>query len=119
MAACSSAMRGWSRRRICARWPAGAGEVDEEVVSRGGRYREVAEDLQVKEVVVGEGERRGRYVVCFNPCGAERLRNHRAQVLTELEAELALGYKQLQRVEQAWRQLRSGVAASSHLRAAS
>ena len=144
-----------------------------------GRYREVAENLQVKEVVVGEGERRRRYAVCFNPREAERQRNHRAQVLPELEVgvlptvrecsggtntskrvcelrasggiralhpvdryrtplsidrakvkaaermdgkfvvhsnddtlsaeDMALGYKQLQRVEQAWRQLKSGL----------
>ena len=65
------------------------GEVDKEVVSRRGRYREVAENLQVKEVVVGEGERHRRYVVCFNPREAERQARHRAQVLAELEAELA------------------------------
>ena len=66
------------------------GEVDIEVVRRGGRYRELAEDLQVKEVVVGEGERRRRYVVCFNPREAERQYRHRVQVLRELEAELAM-----------------------------
>ena len=153
-----------------------SGEVDKKVASRRGRYRKVAENLQVKEVVVGEGERHRRYVVCFNPREAERQRNHRPHVLTELEAELvtmracsggehskrvcelrasgrygryirvthtgravidrakvkaaerldgkfvvhsnddtlsaedmALGYMQLQRVEQAWRQLKSGL----------
>ena len=65
------------------------GELDTKVVSRRGRYREAAENLQVKEVVVGEGERRRRYVVCFNPREAERQRRHRTEVLTELEAELA------------------------------
>ena len=65
------------------------GEVDTAVVSRGGRYREVAENLQVKEVVVDEGKRRRRYVVCFNPREAERQYGHRAQLLRELEAELA------------------------------
>ena len=39
--------------------------------------------------VVGEGERRRRCVAWFNPREAERQRNHRTQVLTELEAELA------------------------------
>ena len=39
--------------------------------------------------VVGEGERRRRYVVCFNPREAERQRHHRTAVLAELEAELA------------------------------
>ena len=167
--------RGGGRYIVCMPVHRG-GEVDKEVVSRRGRYREVAENLQVKEVMVGDGERRRRYVVCFNPREAERQRKHRAQVLTELEAKLAtvrtgsggehsqrvcelrasgrygrylrltssgravidrakvkaaerldgkfvvhsnddtlgaedmaLGYKQLQRVEQAWRQLKSGL----------
>lgn len=152
------------------------GEVARAVLTRGGRYRKVADNLRVKEVVVGEGERRRRYVVCHNPQEQTRQRQHRAQVLKELEAELAtlrassaeghskrvchlrasgrygkyirlnrsgqpvidparvreqarldgkfvvhsnddtlnaedmaLGYKQLQRVEEAWRSLKSGL----------
>jgi transposase len=64
-------------------------EVTEEVLSRPGRFREVRENLRVKEVWTGGGERRRRYVVCFNPQEAERQRKHREQVLEELEAELA------------------------------
>jgi hypothetical protein len=152
------------------------GEVAREVLTRPGRYHEVAESLQVKEVVVGDGERRRRYVVCFNPQEAARQARHRDEVLEELAAELecmndasegshskrvcelrasgrygryirltpngqaridqanvqalakldgkfvvhsnddtlsaadlALGYKQLQRVEAAWRMLKSGL----------
>jgi transposase len=66
------------------------GEVEAEVLSRPGRYRKVADNLEVKEVWVGTGERRKRYVLCFNPTEAERQRQHRAQVLSELEAELRL-----------------------------
>ncbi|EAR23252.1 IS1634 family transposase [Nitrococcus mobilis] len=64
------------------------GEVDRQVVSRPGRYRPVAENLQVKEVTVGNGERRQRYVMCYNPQEAERQRRHRGEVLCELEAEI-------------------------------
>ena len=165
--------RGGGRYIVC--MPVHRGGEADEVIGRRGRYREVAENLQVKEVVVGEGERRRRYAVCFNSREAERQRRHRAQVLAELEAELAslrpsdsghrkracelrasgrygryvrltktgllridrakvkaaerldgkfvvhsnddtlqaedmaLGYKQLQRVEQAWRRLKSGL----------
>ncbi|HZD10019.1 MAG TPA: hypothetical protein VE553_01660 [Candidatus Binatia bacterium] len=127
-------------------------------------------------MVIGEGERRRRYVACYNPEEATRQRRHREQVLAELAAELeslryqpgdghskrvcelrasgrygrylrvsrggkpaidqarvkeiarldgkfvvhsnddtlnaedmALGYKQLQRVEEAWRTLKSGL----------
>src|ERR671914_191768 len=126
--------------------------------------------------VVGEGERRRRYIVCHNPQEEARQRAHRERVLATLEAELeslrhhageahskrlcalrairrygrylkltptgkplidqakvkaaerldgkfvvhsnddtlsaedmALGYKQLQRVEEAWRRLKSGL----------
>ena len=166
---------GGGRYIVCMPVHAG-GEVDREVVSRPGRYRPVAENLKVKEVVVGDGERRRRYVVCHNPSEAERKRRHRAVVLDELATELenlrednepghskrvcalrasarygryvrltgtgqprvdrakikaaerldgkfvvhgnddslsaedlALGYKQLQRVEEAWRRLKSGL----------
>ena len=152
------------------------GEVATEVLTRPGRFRTVSQKLRVKEVIVGDGERRRRYVVCHNPQEELRQRRHREQVLKELRAELAtlracspdahskracnlrasrrygkylrltrsgalvidqskiraqerldgkfvvhsnddtlstediaLGYKQLQRVEEAWRTLKSGL----------
>ena len=42
------------------------GEVANEVVTRPGRYQKVADNLEVKEVTVGDGERRRRYVVYNN-----------------------------------------------------
>jgi transposase len=153
-------------------------EVTKTVINRPGRYRPVRENLRVKEVWVPHrdaGERRRRYVVCFNPQEAERQRRHRARIVQLLEAELAalqragvdhpkraceltaslrfrpylrqlkggrlrldrravreaarydgkfvvtsnddtltaedmaLGYKQLLRVEQSWRELKSGI----------
>jgi hypothetical protein len=63
-------------------------EVSEQVLSRPGRYHAVAPNLQVKEVVVGDGERRRRYVVCFNGEEAKRQQAHREQILVELEAGL-------------------------------
>jgi transposase len=65
-------------------------EIETEVLTRPGRYKPVADNLEVKEVVVGEGERRRRYVLCLNPEEAERERRHREQVLVELNAELGL-----------------------------
>ncbi|MBV9681134.1 MAG: IS1634 family transposase [Solirubrobacterales bacterium] len=65
-------------------------EVETEVLTRPGRYRPVADNLHVKEVVVGDGERRKRYVLCLNPEEAERERTHREQVLQRLSAELSL-----------------------------
>jgi len=65
-------------------------DVAAEVLKRPGRYKQVADNLQVKEVWVGEGERRRRHVLCLNPEEAERQRRHREAVLAEIEAELAL-----------------------------
>jgi transposase len=151
-------------------------EVTREVLTRPGRYRTVKDNLRVKEVIVGDGERANRYVVCHNPVEEERQRKHREGLVTQLELELgslrqldgtrhskracelrtsarfgrylredesgklsldraairdaerydgkwvvtsnddtltptdlALGYKQLMRVEQCWRQLKSGL----------
>jgi len=65
-------------------------DIEIEVLTRPGRYKQVADNLQVKEVWVGDGERRKRYVLCLNPHEAERERQHRAQLLRELDAELTL-----------------------------
>src|SRR5271167_628912 len=65
-------------------------DIEDEVLTRPGRYKPVADNLQVKEVWVGDGERRKRYVLCLNPQEAERERTRRAQLLVELNAELAL-----------------------------
>ena len=63
-------------------------EVGAEVLTRPGRYKPIADNLQIKEVIVGEGERCRRYVLCLNPQEAERQRRHRDAVLGELAAEL-------------------------------
>jgi transposase len=63
-------------------------EVSLDVLTRPGRYRDVAPNLRVKEVYVGEGERRRRYVVCHNPDEAAREQAHRARLLELVQAEL-------------------------------
>jgi len=64
-------------------------EVVNEVLSRRGRYKSVADNLEVKEVWVGEGERRRRYVICRNPLEMKRQSEYRNTVLEHLEAELS------------------------------
>jgi len=64
-------------------------EVSDEVLGRAGRYKQVADNMQVKEVTVGEGEMRRRYIVCYNPKQARREANHRAELVQQLEQELA------------------------------
>ncbi|HEX8933277.1 MAG TPA: IS1634 family transposase [Pseudonocardiaceae bacterium] len=64
-------------------------EVQLEVLTRAGRYHDVAPNLRVKEVYVGTGERRRRYVVCHNPDEAAREHAHRERLLELVRAELA------------------------------
>lgn len=64
-------------------------EVTKEVLTRPGRYHTIREGLRVKEVIVGDGERRRRYAVCHNPAEATRQSEHRSKILTELASELA------------------------------
>src|SRR5919197_2373608 len=64
-------------------------EVQQEVLARAGRFRPVTASLAVKEVVVGEGERRRRYIVCRNVEEAARQRQHREEVLAALRQALA------------------------------
>ena len=65
-------------------------EVHQDVLSRPGRYRKVSDNLHVKEVVVGgDGVRRRRYLLCYNPKEARRQRKHREHVVQRLEQELS------------------------------
>jgi transposase len=64
-------------------------EVKAAVLTRAGRYQKIADNLSAKEVVVGDGERRRRYILCFNPLEAKRQHHQRQQVIQELEQELS------------------------------
>jgi transposase len=64
-------------------------ELYEDVLSRPGRYKQLNEKLEVKEVIVGEGEARRRYFLCRNQREAERARRHRELLLRLLRAKLA------------------------------
>jgi hypothetical protein len=64
-------------------------EVTKEVLARQGRYHQVRDNLRVKEVIVGDGERRRRYVVCHNPDEATRQQEHRRKLVAHVEAEIA------------------------------
>jgi transposase len=67
---------------------AGVAEIKQEVLSARGRFKVIQENLHAKEVIVGDGERRRRYVLCYNPKEAERQQHLRAQRIEELEVEL-------------------------------
>ncbi|MDF1597875.1 MAG: IS1634 family transposase [Acidimicrobiia bacterium] len=62
----------------------GDGREAQAALSRQGRYRTVAANLGVKEVVIDDATMRDRFVVCHNPEQAERDRTVRDQLLTQL-----------------------------------
>jgi hypothetical protein len=64
------------------------GTANRGALARPGRYRTVDEGLQVKEVWVGEGETRRRFVVCRNLEEARRDQHRREKWLRRLEEEL-------------------------------
>jgi transposase len=64
-------------------------EVKQQVLTKKGRYTAIQDNLFAKEVIVGDGERRRRYILCYNPKEARRQQNHREHLVTLLEEELA------------------------------
>jgi len=67
---------------------ANVAEIKRDVLSKRGRYTTFTDNLQAKEVVIGDGEGRTRYILCYNPKEAERQRKHRKMIVTLLEAEI-------------------------------
>jgi len=67
---------------------ANVAEIKRDVLSKRGRYTVFKDNLHAKEVIVGDGERRKRYILCFNPKEAERQEKHRQDVIACLESEL-------------------------------
>jgi len=63
-------------------------EIKDEVLSHPGRYADIAPNLRAKEVILGHGERRQRYILCLNGEEADRQKWRRAETLKTLEAEL-------------------------------
>lgn len=64
-------------------------EIKNEVLSQPGRYTAIKDNLQAKEIIIGDGERRRRYILCYNPKEAERQRLHREEIVRLLEEELS------------------------------
>lgn len=67
---------------------AGVAEIKQEVLGKRGPYTTFKDNLQAKEVIVGDGERRRRYILCYNPREAERQVKHRQMIVEHLESEL-------------------------------
>lgn len=67
-------------------------EAHKEALSFKGRFKKVRDNLEVKEIVVGEGERRRRFVLVFNPEQAKKDNATRERTLQRIEEEIkALG----------------------------
>jgi transposase len=64
-------------------------EVKHEVLGKRGRYYVIRDNLHAKEIIIGDGERRRRYILCYNPREAERQKRRRAEIVRFLEQELA------------------------------
>lgn len=62
-------------------------EVRDEVLARAGRYQDVSENLQVKEVWVEDR----RYVICFNPDEARKDAADREKLVAQLRDKLKNG----------------------------
>ena len=60
----------------------------QQALKRQGRYRGVAGNLQVKQVVLDDGTMRDRFVICRNPDEAERDATIRGQIVEQLEAAI-------------------------------
>jgi Transposase DDE domain len=58
-------------------------------LSRQGRYRTVAGNLRVKEVIIDDGTMRDRFVICHNPEEARRDKAVREQLLARIEEAIA------------------------------
>lgn len=66
-----------------------AGKDANRALARQGRYQTVRDNVEVKEVVVGDGEARHRYVLVRNPAEVEHDRKERERILKQLREELA------------------------------
>lgn len=67
---------------------ASVAEIKRDVLSKRGRYTVFKDNLQAKEVIIGDGERRKRYILCYNPKEAKRQFKHRQMIVELLETEL-------------------------------
>jgi transposase len=62
--------------------------VHEEVLRYPGPFHKVRENLKVKEIFVGQGERRRRFVLAYNPEQAKKDRVKREELLRKMEETL-------------------------------
>ena len=59
-----------------------------EAMSRPGPYKEITEDLKAKEITVGDGEARTRYVLVLNTDEAKKDKKEREEIISEIKDRL-------------------------------
>ena len=60
----------------------------QQAMAHPGRYQKVKDNLQVKEVIVGDGPSRKRYILAYNPKEAKRQKEKRDQIISDLKRQL-------------------------------
>jgi transposase len=63
-------------------------EVHKEVLAKRGRFTAIRENLEIKEVIVGDGERRRRFVLVHNPEEARKDKATREKTLKKIDEAL-------------------------------
>ncbi len=63
-------------------------EVHKEVLAKRGRFTAIRENLEIKEVVVGDGERRRRFILVHNPEEARKDKATREKTIQKVEEAL-------------------------------
>lgn len=64
-------------------------EVHKEVLAKRGRFQKIKENLEIKEVIIGNGERRRRFILVYNPEEAKKDKATRERTLMKIEKSLA------------------------------
>jgi transposase len=59
-------------------------EVHKEVLAKRGRYLKIRENLEIKEVVIGAGERRRRFILVHNPEEAKKDKATREKIMSRI-----------------------------------
>lgn len=63
-------------------------DVHKEVLAKRGRFTAIRENLEIKEVVVGDGERRRRFILVHNPEEAKKDKATREKTLKKIDEAL-------------------------------
>jgi transposase len=64
-------------------------DAHKEVLAKRGRYLKIRENLEMKEVVVGQGERRRRFILVHNPEEAKKDKVTREKIIARIETSVA------------------------------